>query len=70
MFPQKVAYTTSRAREENSSPIPKYLYSADAKEAQSPVPDGAMFTFKERYDDKTVVGSSFDSTIFDIYSHG
>lgn len=54
----------------SSSPIPKYLYSADAKEALSPVPDGAMFTFKERYDDAGVVGFVFDSADFDIDGDG
>ena len=53
-----------------STQIPKYLYSADAKEALSPVPHGAMFTFKERYDDAEIAGFVFDSADFDIDNDG
>lgn len=56
--------------EARSSRIPRYLYSADAKEALSPVPDGAMFKFKERYTDAEFVGAVFDSADFDIDNDG
>ncbi|MBE6886753.1 MAG: hypothetical protein E7486_07385, partial [Ruminococcaceae bacterium] len=54
-----------------SSPIPKYRYSGEDKEARSPVPDGAVFGYSGMTDsDGRVFSPVIDTALFDVDGDG
>ncbi|MBE6564945.1 MAG: hypothetical protein E7655_06710 [Ruminococcaceae bacterium] len=53
-----------------SSTIPSYRYSADAEEAQCPVPDGALFRRVYEVDEQNVFSFPLDRCFYDIDGDG